>query len=172
MNSKVKHCRHTIGLAFAALALICATPAFAHGDGHRSKDRDAEISDEQHAFGKQGNRKKVTRTIHIDMSDTMRFTPASIRIKPGETIRFIVRNKGKLRHEMVLGTLEELKEHGELMKKFPDMEHDEPYMAHVEPGGQQEMIWHFTNAGEFYFGCLMPGHFDAGMIGKITVKKG
>lgn len=172
MNNKPTYFRNSISLAFAAFALVAVAPVFAHGDGPHSKNRDAEISTELHAFGKQGDRRKVTRTIHIDMSDQMRFSPAAIRVKQGETIRFIVRNKGKLPHEMVVGTLEELKEHGELMKKFPDMEHDEPYMAHVKPGDQQEMIWQFTHAGDFYFGCLMPGHFDAGMIGKITVKKG
>jgi uncharacterized cupredoxin-like copper-binding protein len=62
-----------------------------------------------------------------------------------------------------------LKEHGELMKKFPDMEHDEPYMAHVNPGEKEEIVWQFTKAGEFHYACLIPGHFEAGMVGKITV---
>jgi uncharacterized cupredoxin-like copper-binding protein len=65
--------------------------------------------------------------------------------------------------------MEELKAHGELMKKHPGMEHDEPYMAHVSSGKKEEMVWHFTKAGEFHYACLVPGHFEAGMIGKITV---
>jgi uncharacterized cupredoxin-like copper-binding protein len=73
-------------------------------------------------------------------------------------------------HEMVLGTLAELREHGELMKKFPDMEHDEPYMAHVKPGNTEDIVWQFTRPGEFYYACLIPGHFEAGMIGKIAVR--
>lgn len=162
-------------LAIAALAATLAFAAphtFAHGDKHHQKDKNTAISTEEHAFGREGDPKHVSRTIAIDMSDKMRFSPATIRIKQGETIRFVVRNKGALKHEMVLGTLDDLKKHGELMKKFPEMEHDEPYMAHVEPGVKEEMVWQFTNAGSFYFGCLMPGHFDAGMIGKITVTKG
>jgi uncharacterized cupredoxin-like copper-binding protein len=71
---------------------------------------------------------------------------------------------------MVLGTLPELKEHAELMKKFPDMEHDEPHMAHVKPGKSAQLVWQFTKAGEFHYGCLMPGHFEAGMVGKVIVK--
>ena len=58
---------------------------------------------------------------------------------------------------MVLGTPEELKEHAELMKKFPEMEHDEPHMAHVKPGKSGEIVWQFTKAGEFQFACLHPG---------------
>lgn len=69
---------------------------------------------------------------------------------------------------MVLGTAEELKKHAELMKKFPGMEHEEPHMTH-KPGKSGE-IWQFTQAGEFQFACLIPGHFEADMVGKVTVK--
>jgi uncharacterized cupredoxin-like copper-binding protein len=100
----------------------------------------------------------------------MRYQPSEIAIQRGERIRFVVRNGGKAQHEMVLGTLDELKEHGELMKKFPDMEHDELHMAHVSPGKSLEMGWQFSRSGEFYFGCLVPGHFEAGMLGRIVVK--
>jgi uncharacterized cupredoxin-like copper-binding protein len=74
-------------------------------------------------------------------------------------------------HEMVLGTMEELKKHAELMRKHPGMEHDEPYMAHVAPGKTETITWQFTKAGEFHYGCLIPGHFEAGMIGKIRVTR-
>lgn len=124
---------------------------------------------EQTAFGQQGDPAKVNRTIEITMSDTMRFSPAELRIKQGETIRFVVRNRGKLMHEMVLGTMQELTAHGELMKQNPGMEHDEPYQAHVQPGAQEELIWHFTKPGEFHYACLVAGHLEAGMIGRITV---
>jgi uncharacterized cupredoxin-like copper-binding protein len=59
-----------------------------------------------------------------------------------------------------------------MMRKHPGMEHDEPHMTHVSPGKAGEMGWQFTNAGEFFYGCLIPGHFEAGMIGKVTVTKG
>jgi uncharacterized cupredoxin-like copper-binding protein len=90
--------------------------------------------------------------------------------KAGETIRFVVRNDGKAMHEMVIGTIQELKAHAELMRKFPGMEHDEPYMAHVAPGEEGEIVWQFTRAGEFYYACLIPGHLEAGMIARIFVK--
>ncbi|MFC7516680.1 plastocyanin/azurin family copper-binding protein [Herbaspirillum sp. GCM10030257] len=160
-----------IAMSFAAT--FGASTAHAHsGETHKMADANASISTEEHAFGKQGDPKKATRTIAIDMADTMRFGPADITVKQGETIKFVVTNKGKIMHEMVIGTMAELKEHGELMKKHPGMEHDEPYMSHVSPGKKEEMVWQFTKAGEFYFACLIPGHFEAGMIGKITVKKG
>ncbi len=104
------------------------------------------------------------------MSDAMRFTPAAIDVKRGETIRFEVANSGKVMHEMVLGTLQDLKEHAEMMRKHPGMEHDEPYMAHVAPGKTAAIVWQFTKPGEFHYGCLVPGHFEAGMVGKITVR--
>lgn len=160
--------------ALVALSMaLGAGLAHAHGnETHGKKKEDALISNEEHAFGKQGDLRKVTRTIRVDMTDTMRFGPAEITVKEGETIKFVVANKGKVMHEMVIGTMEELKAHGELMKKHPGMEHDEPYMSHVSPGKKEEMAWQFTKAGEFYYACLIPGHFEAGMVGKIKVTKG
>jgi uncharacterized cupredoxin-like copper-binding protein len=160
--------RNTVVLA--ALAIVSAN-ALAHGDAqHEKKSR--PISTEQKPFGREGDPKQVTRTIEIDMSDKMRFAPAQLTIRQGETVRFRVKNSGKVLHEMVLGTMQELKEHAELMKKHPGMEHEEPYMTHVAAGKRETMVWHFNQPGEFYYGCLIPGHFEAGMIGKIIVTKG
>ena len=162
-------------IAALAVALAAAAPAArAHGDEHdrtkmHSKPR-ATLA-EEHAFGRQGDPAKATRTVTIGMGDAMRYDPAEIGVKQGETVRFVLRNNGRIRHEMIIGTLAELKEHGELMKKFPNMEHDEPYMAHVEPGGSGQIVWTFTKPGEFSYGCLMPGHFEAGMVGRIVVSK-
>lgn len=153
-----------VTLAFAAFG------ASAHTDERHGKPKaSAPVSAEEHPFGKQGDPRKVTRTITVDMSDKMHFTPSAITVKEGETIRFVVRNKGKLLHEMVIGTMADLKEHAEMMKKHPEMEHDEPYMTHVSAGQKENMVWQFTKPGEFYFACLIPGHFDAGMTGKIIV---
>ena len=94
---------------------------------------------------------------------------ALCKVKQGETIRLVVKNGGKLLHELVLGTMPELLKHYEWMKKFPDMEHDEPHMAHLKPGASGEIVWQFTKPGDFHFACLIPGHLEAGMKGKITV---
>ena len=144
--------------------------ALAHGEAaHGPKERKA-ISTEEKPFGREGDPKKVTRTIKVDMSDKMRFSPATLEIKRGEIVRFEAKNSGKIMHEMVLGTMDELKKHAELMRKHPGMEHDEPYMAHVAPGKTENIVWQFTKAGEFYYGCLIPGHFEAGMVGKVVVR--
>ena len=120
-------------------------------------------------FGRTGDPRKVTRTVRIDMADTMRFTPAELVVKQGDTVKFVVKNSGRQMHEMVLGSMKELKEHAELMRKHPGMEHDEPYMAHVPPGKTTEIVWQFTKPGEFHYGCLIPGHLEAGMVGRIKV---
>ena len=156
-------------LVFLAALALCG-PAGAHEKGPHKKAEKKPISTEENAFGREGDPKKASRTIKIDMSDAMRFSPAALTIRQGETVRFDVRNTGKIMHEMVLGTMKELREHAELMKKHPGMEHDEPYMAHVAPGKTERIVWQFTNPGEFYYGCLVPGHFEAGMIGKIVVR--
>jgi uncharacterized cupredoxin-like copper-binding protein len=156
-------------LAITLMLALSAAPAWAHEAHGKKSGKPAALNPEEKAFGKQGDPKRIDRTIKVDMSDRMRFTPATLTVKQGDTIRFIVKNSGKVMHEFVLGNMAELKEHAELMKKFPNMEHDEPYMAHVPPGKTETVIWQFTKAGEFHFGCLLPGHFEAGMVGKVNV---
>ncbi len=148
----------TLALGVVALG---ARAAGSHAGGH-----------DESAIGEPGKAAKVTRTVQIDMSDAMRFSPASIDAKQGETIRFVVKNSGKVKHELVLGTEKELKEHYEVMKKHPEMEHDDPNMVTVAPGKTGEVIWRFTKSGKVDFACLQPGHYDAGMKGLVNVAGG
>jgi uncharacterized cupredoxin-like copper-binding protein len=124
---------------------------------------------EQKEWGIAGDAHAVKRTITLAMSDHMRFTPDTIDVKQGETIRLVLKNTGKVTHELVIGTKKELDAHAALMVKFPDMEHDEPYMAHVAPGKTNQLLWNFNRAGTFDFACLIPGHYQAGMVGRINV---
>jgi uncharacterized cupredoxin-like copper-binding protein len=163
---------HTKPVILAIAALSMTSAVWAHGnEGHAAQPPAFDASKvEDTAFGRQGDPAKATRVIRVDMADTMRFTPADLTVKRGETVKLVATNKGQVLHEMVLGTADELKKHAEMMKKFPDMEHDEPHMAHVKPGKSGAIVWQFTKAGEFQFACLIPGHFEAGMVGKVTVK--
>ena len=104
------------------------------------------------------------------MSDDMKFTPAKIEVKRGETIKFTVKNAGKIRHEMVIGSMAELKEHAEMMRNMPGMEHAEPNQLAVAPGKTRNLVWQFTSSGVVDFACLQPGHFEAGMKGEVSVK--
>ena len=156
-----------LSLAFL-LTTSLAGGAFAHGDGH--KPAHMAVVKEQKPWGIAGDAKAAQRTIEIAMGDDMRFKPDRIEVREGETVRFVVRNRGKVLHEMVIGTEQELREHAALMAKYPNMEHDEPYMSHVKPGARETMVWNFNRPGEFQFACLVAGHFEAGMKGTISVK--
>ena len=161
--------KHLNRLLVAGLIAI-SSAAFAHGDEDHDKKAGAS-SHEGHAsaLGKPGDPKKVSRTVEITMSDAMRFLPASVAVKRNETIRFVLKNEGKLKHEMVLGTIQELKAHAALMLRFPEMEHADPNQASVEPGKTGELVWQFTKAGSFEFACLQAGHYEAGMKGQVMV---
>jgi uncharacterized cupredoxin-like copper-binding protein len=150
------------------IALAAALPlgALAHGE---KKHAAGPAKKEQKDWGIAGDAKAARRTIDVRMSDDMKFTPALIEVKLNETMRFVVRNRGKLLHEFVIGTRKELEDHAALMLKFPNMEHDEPYMAHVAAGKSGQIVWHFNRAGRFEFACLVAGHFQAGMKGEIHV---
>lgn len=155
----------------ALISLGFTGSAFAHGDEeHGDKGAMAQHEDHAAALGKPGDPAKVSRTVEVTMNDTMRFSPSSITAKKGETIRFVLNNTGKLKHEMVLGSIKELKEHAAMMQKMPEMEHADANMASVEAGKTGELVWQFTKAGKFDFACLQPGHFEAGMKGKVVVK--
>ena len=155
-------------LAGPALLALAAGAAMAHGDAAHPGAR-STVRLEQKAWGIAGEARAVRRTIEVGMGDDMRFTPARLAVRQGETVRFVIRNRGKTMHEFVLGTKRELEEHAALMMKFPDMEHDEPYMAHVAPGKSAQIVWHFNRPGDFDFACLIAGHYQAGMVGRIKV---
>ena len=154
---------------FAITLLAASGVVFAHGDDDRVKKPGTSRDGHASALGKPGDPKKVGRTVEITMSDAMRFSPTSVAVKRNETIRFVLKNEGKLKHEMVLGTIKELKEHAALMLKFPEMEHADPNQASVEAGKTGELVWQFTKAGTFDFACLQAGHYEAGMKGQVTV---
>ena len=153
----------TIAMGLLPLA---APHALAHGDAHK---KPAAIKKEQKPWGIAGDARTVKRTIEIAMTDAMRFAPDRLTVRQGETVRLLIRNNGRMLHELVIGTQKELDEHAALMVKFPNMEHDEPYMAHVSPGKTGEIVWTFNRAGTFEFACLIAGHYSAGMVGTINV---
>ncbi len=156
-----------------ALLLALAGPAhiaqiMAHGEAQKEA---GPVLKEQTAWGIAGDAEQVSRTVEIRMNDQMRFVPDHLEVRLGETLRLVHHNDGQMMHEFVLGTQKELDEHAQLMIKFPDMEHDAPYMAHVGPGQRGEIIWTFNRAGEFDFACLIAGHYQAGMRGKVSVSE-
>jgi uncharacterized cupredoxin-like copper-binding protein len=165
-------------LLVIALAVSVAIPAFAHDEpqkpeppaGHdHSSTGHAHSGGKETAFGRPGDPAKVDRTIVVEMRDPVEFSPAEIAVITGETVRFVVVNTGKHEHEMVLGTMQELEEHQEMMKRQKDMHHDESHMAHVPPGKSGVIVWQFTKPGELYYACLVEDHFELGMYGKLRV---
>lgn len=165
-------------LILAATSTLISPLVLAHSDDHAGHGaapagHDPHVghgaSSEQKPWGIAGDPLAVDRVIEVRMSDQMRFSPELIEVKQGETIRFVHHNEGALMHEFVLGNKAELDAHAAMMAKMPGMQHDAPYMAHVGAGQQGELIWTFNRAGDFDFACLIAGHYEAGMVGKIRV---
>ncbi len=159
--------RKILGAAVGAGLMVIAGAPLAHNDKPHATT--GPVKKEQKDWGIAGDAKQAKRTIEMQMLDTMRFVPDRIEAKLGETIRFTMKNTGQLMHEFVIGTKKENETHAALMVKFPNMEHDEPYMAHVPPGKTGQIVWTFNRAGEFEFACLIAGHYQAGMVGRIVV---
>jgi uncharacterized cupredoxin-like copper-binding protein len=151
--------------SLSILALLLMSSVAAADGGHAHAD-DWEI-------GRPGNAADVTLNIEVDMfepdSGGMAFSPAELTITRGETVRFVVTNRGVLDHEMVIDTVEANMEHMQVMMMNPDMKHHDPNAVSLAPGETGELIWTFSQAGTFQFACLIPGHMEAGMHGPLNV---
>ncbi|WP_410897148.1 plastocyanin/azurin family copper-binding protein [Pseudomonas chlororaphis] len=147
-------------------------------------------------FGQPAPASKATRSVEVVMGD-MSFNPKALEIKAGETVRFVLINKGQLLHEFNLGNAAMHAEHQQEMLKMQQsgmltptgmqamdhgamghgsmagmdhgMRHDDPNSVLVEPGKQAELTWTFSKSGSLEFACNIPGHYQAGMVGKLTV---
>ena len=145
---------------------VFSSCAWAHGETDHAQHAAA-------AYGEPGKPGVPTRDIVVVMKEAdgrMLFLPDVVSVKRGEQIRFQLKNEGVLDHEFMLGTAAELDEHADMMKAMPDMKHADPNSKSVAPKAIGDLVWRFTNAGEFDFACLIPGHREAGMKGKILVK--
>ena len=152
------------------IALAAAATASQAHEKHAPKPKGAAtLAPEQKPWGIEGKAGAVRRTIDIAMADDMTFTPSVIEVREGDTVRLRLKNKGKELHELVLGTEAEIANHTAMMKNYPDMEHDDPWMVHVPAGKTGEMVWTFNRAGDFDFACLVKDHFELGMAGRIRV---
>jgi len=158
MKMSIRSVLTAAGLA-AGISASGAGAAWGHGD--------------EFTAGEPGDPKKPARIVQVLMRDgdgKMVFIPDRLELRKGEQVRFLLRNIGELDHEFLLATEAENLKHAEEMKKNPDMEHDEPNGKRVRAKGAAELVWRFTKAGVFEYGCLIPGHREGGMIGRITVK--
>jgi uncharacterized cupredoxin-like copper-binding protein len=152
------------------MAALGAAPALAHQGQVEHRKVVFKEYGEQLDFGRMGKSVEAGRTIEIEMNDTYRFAPARLTVRAGETVRLVFRNTGAQQHEWVLGTPQDIARHADLMRRFPNMEHDDPQYVHVPPGEQRELVWKFNRPGRFEFACLLPGHFEAGMNGFVEVR--
>jgi uncharacterized cupredoxin-like copper-binding protein len=149
---------------------IAAPGATGHSHGHGGSQSHAH---ESFSAGEPGDPKKPARTVKVVMREDgkkMLFEPARIEVRRGEQIRFVLDNAGAKDHEFVLATVKENKKHGEQMRKNPEMEHDDPNAKKLAAALSGELVWKFTKKGTFEYACLIPGHYEAGMHGKVIVK--
>ena len=149
-------------MAIVGIASIASFPQLGHG--HEG---------EHFSAGEPGDAKKPARTVLVTMRESdgkMLFIPDHIEVTKGEQIKFVIRNSGSLDHEFVLANTADNLKHAELMKKFPDMEHDDPNAKRVAPDKTDSIVWKFSKAGTFEYSCLIPGHRESGMIGTVVVK--
>ena len=161
--------RRAMAWALALATIFGISTASAHDEKHDPSHSTPSSAIQFEPFGRPGHAKNVTRTIPITLSDTMRFTPDKLSIMQGETVRLRITNAGKIPHEFVLGTREELAEHAQMMRQMPGMTHNDASAVQVAPGKSADIVWQFSRSGNVLFACLIPGHREAGMEGSVAV---
>ena len=157
----------------AALLALASLPAIA-------------APDHGFAFGQPAAADKATRTVEVTLGD-MYFEPRAIEVKAGETVRFVVINKGQVAHEFNLGDAAMHAAHQKEMLAMAQMDHskmghggmdhgsmggmqhDDPNMVMVQPGQRGELTWTFSGSAPIEFACNVPGHYQAGMVGKLNI---
>lgn len=148
-------------LAILLMSIAMHGPASGHEDHGRF------------SAGRPGDPTSSARVVKIKMFEgggKIGFDPARIEVRRGVQVRFVLQNDGEEDHEFVLATIRENRKHAEVMKKHPDMEHDDPNARRLMPHAITELVWKFTKRGTFEFACLIPGHYEKGMFGKVIVK--
>jgi uncharacterized cupredoxin-like copper-binding protein len=148
-------------LLLCAFLPILTTPALADAGHENGKG---------FTFGSPGKESEVTRTVNVQAADTMRFDPSKLQVKQGETVKFVIGNVGRLKHEFTLGDRATQRAHATMMKKMPNMKHeDDATTVSLEPGQTKALIWKFDKrpAAPIEIACHEPGHYEAGM--KIAV---
>jgi len=155
--------RTLIGAVALSLLAGAAMAAGTHEGGHEG----------EMAAGRPGTVAEATRTVEMTMRELdtgeMVFEPSDLSFAEGETVRFVITNAGLAEHEFVLDSTEKNAEHKALMERFPEMEHDDPNAVRLEPGETSEIVWTFSKPGGFEFACLLPGHYESGMHGPVSV---
>jgi uncharacterized cupredoxin-like copper-binding protein len=152
-----------------AISILAAASLLAAGAALASTGHGA------HTSGHSATAKAAARIVKLDASEYA-FSSKAISFKAGETVKFVITNKGKQKHALTIGTAAEQAEHQAEMEKMAAMNHDENEHAmpansiHVAPGETREMVWSFNAPGQLLFACSYPGHADLGMTGDITVR--
>ncbi len=161
----------TVLLSFACLLVMLPAANTLRANEAAGHERHHHHAQPHSPAGAPGDPAKVSKVVEVRMLDSMRFEPSRIEVGAGQTVKFVVTNTGKMRHEFGIGTHDEQKAHAEMMLADPDMTHDDGTVIVVEPGQIGELIWRFGKPGIYEAGCQVPGHYPAGMMSTIVVNR-
>jgi len=165
---RATHAYGVLGTVFISLLSLTAWYGFSHNPQQSAVHSHAPIAPPSSPVL---TALRVDRTLTIRMDDTMRFQPDHIEMRVGETLRLVFHNAGKMKHEWVLGTLDDLQAHKEGMAATATHEdhHAGNTAITLDPGATGELILQIRQPGRYHIACLIPGHEEAGMRGQLTV---
>jgi uncharacterized cupredoxin-like copper-binding protein len=105
----------------------------------------------------------VTVNVGIHYS---KFSMSTLRVRPGTTVRFLVRNHDPINHEFIVGDAQVhlLHEQGKEAVHPPV-----PGEVSMTPESIGETFYVFAKPGRYLFACHLPGHFAYGMKGWVIV---
>ena len=154
--------------AFAGVAIWAVSATAGPGTPGHTHEHAGAAHGATGTDGGPGKAAETHRTIRIEARDTA-FNVKQIQVHVGETIRFVITNKGQIRHEFSIASPAEHAEHREMMQQMPDMVHEDPNVVTIEPGETKELVWKFGKDRDVQFACDIPGHSEQGMVGTFRV---
>lgn len=108
----------------------------------------------------------ASTTLNVDMSEFM-FTPGSYTVLAGKEITVELKNSGSVDHDFII-----LKKGIEVNGSFNEEKYANDIIARSKLGPGETGKLTFTaptEAGQYQIICGILGHFQAGMIGSLTV---
>ncbi len=182
----MKTCFHIWTAAALALTLVTA-PLFAQAPAKEGAKAKAAQGTAKAKAGSAGAKAKAgaARTITLEGSDTLRYTPATIRAKPGETLRVVLTTKSMMpkaamAHNFVLltkdanvATFATDAARARATEYIPAARKADVLASTGLAGAGETVEVTFTapkEPGTYMFICTFPAHYQGGMKGTLTVE--
>ena len=155
---------------FSISSVVIASDSHSGSHSHAIEHDHGRGEYVQSAVGMPTKPEQATKTVNVELLDTMRFKfSEEVKIKNSDVVKFVVTNTGRLPHEFSIGNQQEQDAHRQMMRNMPTMHHEDSNTVLLKPNETKEITWHFKGSEDVVFACNIPGHYEAGMHSTVKI---